>query len=289
MNSKSLISFITAAEEGSFSKAALKLYLSVPAIKEQIDSLEEELQFKLFFRTNQGIKLTEEGVKFLSFSKDVLLSFDNEIQKLKRISEKKAKTINIGHNTVHIFDPLYYDAVSLFKKKNSNIDIHLTEAEFFSTEKYDLFLGTVKNRTKFINTNLLCRLPVQCLIPKSSPLSGKKSVTVSDLSSLDLLLPPQNLIAEVSDLIDQLLAHHIAITFLSNFQNKHQYLQRAIVYQQCSLIIGHETQLHNSVCQLPLEGYFFDYYIYSDALEEKPAVIAYVSSLQNYYKIHHPF
>ena len=43
MNPKQLHCFITAAQEGSFSKAAKKLYLSQQALSKTIDKLEEEL------------------------------------------------------------------------------------------------------------------------------------------------------------------------------------------------------------------------------------------------------
>ena len=51
MNPKQLHCFITAAQEGSFSKAAKKLYLSQQALSKTIDKLEEELDVVLFDRS----------------------------------------------------------------------------------------------------------------------------------------------------------------------------------------------------------------------------------------------
>ena len=55
MNPKQLHCFITAAQEGSFSKAAKKLYLSQQALSKTIDKLEEELDVPLFIRGVAGL------------------------------------------------------------------------------------------------------------------------------------------------------------------------------------------------------------------------------------------
>lgn len=63
-----LETFITAAEEGSFSKAAEKGHITPTAVIKQINALESHLGFPLFLRTHRGIILTEAGT---SLYKDV--------------------------------------------------------------------------------------------------------------------------------------------------------------------------------------------------------------------------
>ena len=53
-----LTAFVCAADCGSFTKAAEKLYLSPTAVMKQINTLESHLQLQLISRTNQGIRLT---------------------------------------------------------------------------------------------------------------------------------------------------------------------------------------------------------------------------------------
>lgn len=53
------------ARQGSVKRAAEKLYISQQALSESIRSLEAELEFQLFQRTNRGIILTEKGEMFL--------------------------------------------------------------------------------------------------------------------------------------------------------------------------------------------------------------------------------
>lgn len=55
----------TIAQQGSIKVAAEKLYISQQALSESVQSLEAELEFQIFRRTNRGIIVTEQGEKFL--------------------------------------------------------------------------------------------------------------------------------------------------------------------------------------------------------------------------------
>jgi len=61
MYNKLLDTFIAAAECGSFSATARKLYISPSAVSQKITELETELGVPLFHRTTQGVDLTEQG------------------------------------------------------------------------------------------------------------------------------------------------------------------------------------------------------------------------------------
>lgn len=69
--------FCVIAENGSFSKAAEKLYISQPAITQTIKKLEEQLGGKLFYRNNNGVVLTEEGKHLYEYIKDSMEVIEN--------------------------------------------------------------------------------------------------------------------------------------------------------------------------------------------------------------------
>lgn len=61
MNLKQLEYFISVAELGSFSKAALVLEVAQPALSRQVRALETELRETLLLRTGRGVGMTEAG------------------------------------------------------------------------------------------------------------------------------------------------------------------------------------------------------------------------------------
>ncbi len=76
MYSIQLETFLYAAQMGSFSRAADKLYISPNAVLKQINSLEERLGVKLFTRTHRGIELTEGG-KILYKEAEFIINYCN--------------------------------------------------------------------------------------------------------------------------------------------------------------------------------------------------------------------
>ena len=57
MDSKNLKYFIAVAQYGSISQAAKAMYISQPQLSHIIKSIEEEIGFPLFQRTNQGSRV----------------------------------------------------------------------------------------------------------------------------------------------------------------------------------------------------------------------------------------
>ena len=72
MNTIQLECFVTVAEYLNFSKASTVLKMSQPAVSHQIQSLEKELDVKLFNRTSKNVTITPEGVLFLADAQLIL-------------------------------------------------------------------------------------------------------------------------------------------------------------------------------------------------------------------------
>ena len=68
------------AKQRSFSGAAKALYVTQPAISHQINSLEEELQVKLFKRDTHNVSLTSDGEKFCEYAQKIVDSIDDLFQ-----------------------------------------------------------------------------------------------------------------------------------------------------------------------------------------------------------------
>lgn len=92
-----LDTFVAVAEQGSFSKAAEKLYITPTAVMKQINALEAHLGFPLFFRTNHGLAMTAAGENFLQDAKYILDYSARAIESARKINaEESNKPIRIG-------------------------------------------------------------------------------------------------------------------------------------------------------------------------------------------------
>ena len=74
--------FIAVVEQGSFSKAAKKFYLSQSAISQQITQLENEIGVILFDRSGYKPKLTNQGKVF--YEGCLKLQLDNTFKLLMK-------------------------------------------------------------------------------------------------------------------------------------------------------------------------------------------------------------
>lgn len=87
MDIKRLRTFVTVADPGTVSKAALRLRISQSALSRQIADLEYECGFRLFDRIGRRLFLTTRGEQLLGDCRGVLGQMDSlgeRIEQLKR-------------------------------------------------------------------------------------------------------------------------------------------------------------------------------------------------------------
>ena len=87
MDLRRLRAFVTVAERGSVSKAALRLHISQPGLSRQLQELQQELGLRLFDRVGRRLVLTAEGEQLLGGCRNLLghaSSLSEQAQLLKR-------------------------------------------------------------------------------------------------------------------------------------------------------------------------------------------------------------
>jgi len=131
--------FLAAAQTGSFSQAAQKLYLTQPAVSKWIAKLERELGSKLFVRQGSGVKLTEEGELLIDGWKHMLNVFDDTLGALDRRAGKK-RTLRVGILTQLRFVHAISDIQRRFTERYPDVDVVL-EAYDFKELRYHLLNG----------------------------------------------------------------------------------------------------------------------------------------------------
>ncbi len=88
MKIEQIIYFVKIARSGSISLTAEQVHISSPAISVAVSDLENELGVKLFHRTRQGMRLTEQGRNLLAEAEKILEAWEN--LKIKAQLERSA-------------------------------------------------------------------------------------------------------------------------------------------------------------------------------------------------------
>ena len=174
--------FKEAAEAGSVSKAAEKLYISAPAVSKSIKKLEEELGVDLFERTKNSLVLNEAGKTAL---KDVELLLSMEEKLINDLSQYSALQNSLVIGTAH--PSMIRFLAPSFSMARPDITIH-TKVQPEEQNVKDVLNGSV-DVAVLINEAEPGEIEDisfmhECLmlyVPYSHPFTGEKSLCVKDL------------------------------------------------------------------------------------------------------------
>ena len=126
MNQRQLQYILTVAEEGSFSAAAQKLYISQPSLSQYVQKIEEELDIKLFERT-KPLRLTYAGELYVETARNIIFEEDALLKKLADVKDCKIGKLVIG-TTPYCAAWILPPVVKKFYESNPGISICIHEA-----------------------------------------------------------------------------------------------------------------------------------------------------------------
>lgn len=135
------------AVEKSFTKAAEVLYISQPALSQQIQRLEKNLNLLLINRENQKISLTKSGKIILDYSERILALSEECCRVLMDFQKEESSKLTIGSSFTlgHSFLP---KIIELFRKNYPQIDLEIildsTIAIFQGVKDQEIDLGFVR-------------------------------------------------------------------------------------------------------------------------------------------------
>jgi len=116
--------FCEVAKSQSFSKAAVALYMTQPAVSQAIMQLERELEMRLFTRTPKGVVLTNEGKLLFEYISSAMNLINTGEKKLAEIKNLMAGELRIGvGDTISRYFLLPY--LEKFHNLHSNIKLKI--------------------------------------------------------------------------------------------------------------------------------------------------------------------
>ncbi len=124
MELRHLRSFLTVAQEQSFTKAAEKLFTAQPSLSQQIKDLEQEVGVSLFDRSSRKVMLTDEGQAFLIYAEKSLDNAKRAIAAARQVAHQKSNQIHIGFLNVAELKVMP-NILAKLKQNSPDLKIHL--------------------------------------------------------------------------------------------------------------------------------------------------------------------
>lgn len=219
--------FLAVAEEGSLTKAAERLLIAQPPLSRQIHDLEDELGEKLFIRKNNGVVLTEAGVRFRQYASQIVALSDRSVEDIKDmrgglkgilyLAAVEARAPQILSGWIGDFARKYPKVEYNLWNGNTDDVVHrvrngLSEIGIITApyDQEELFGIEVYKE------------PWAAIIPESHPLAkkGGASVRLEDLADQGLLIPSRSSrLKEIEDWFAPLDKEPIIRCRLAHMQN----------------------------------------------------------------------
>ena len=195
--------FLEVARERNISKAAKHLHISQPTLSKQLKDLEQELDKKLFVRTNYFIKLTEEGMLLKKRAEEILELVDKTTDEFKALDEINGGDIHIGcaeskdlQSFIHILKQLqsHYPHIRfhLYSSATDAVDERLDRGLLdFAIIAQDV------DSTKYNFLKIPSANQWGIIARKDMPLAHKEKIYIQDLLDVPLICSRQSLQADL--------------------------------------------------------------------------------------------
>jgi len=188
--------FVTVAELGTVSKAALRLRIAQPALSRQLIDLEHELGLRLFDRVGRRLLLTGEGEQLLSGCRVLLNSASAVTEQAQLLRHGDTGVLKIAGSPQHIESELSQflhryaerypkDEVKISEGTGSEILTLLERGEIHLGQN---LLHAVKLDERHYGSLPLGSVELLAVCHPSMPLGRRRTIEVARLGAFPLLL-----------------------------------------------------------------------------------------------------
>lgn len=218
MNDKMIETFDAVVSEGSFAKAAERLFCSNVTVMNQINMLENETGVVLFNRTNHGARLTAAGRIFYEDMRRVTEMIDHSVNRARQAAASGRKIIRIGTS---ILRPCR-EITDIWK----NISDYHPEFQIMLIPFSDdpAVLGSVLDENSGIdciaapcdssewqrkyNVEPLFQMPCMIGVPSRHRLAHRKKLTWDDLRGESIMIMKQGISSTLGELRKKISDEH---------------------------------------------------------------------------------
>ena len=141
--------FVTVAEVGTVSKAAVRLHVAQPALSRQIANLEHDLGLRLFDRVGRRLMLTGEGEQLLEDCRHLLSSAESLRERARLLVGGETGTLNVAASPQFI-EAVLAGFLHRYRERYPNVHVKVVEAIAWSDT-----LGMLERGEIHLGQNLL--------------------------------------------------------------------------------------------------------------------------------------
>ncbi|MCC4585658.1 LysR family transcriptional regulator [Xanthomonas melonis] len=207
---KPLRAFCQTVRLGSVSRAAEALFVSQPAVTQQLQALERDLGVALFERSGRRLAPSREGQLLY----DMALPLVENLDGLEASFREKVRGLDAGELTIAANSStilyLLPRIVENFRARHPDVRLTLHNAisadgtDLLREDAVDLAVGSMLDVPADLSYAPVYRFEQLLITPPDHPLARKASVSLQDLSPFPLILPPRRQVTyRLVDLIFQ--------------------------------------------------------------------------------------
>jgi LysR family transcriptional regulator, transcriptional activator of the cysJI operon len=185
-------SFLSVCKNKSYTKAAVELCITQPAVTQHIKSLEKQYNCRLLDYQNRQLRLTKAGQLFYKYSQNAKANEKIIAQQLEEVGKenktlKFAATLTIGEFTIA---PILGDFIKTFKEYDITMYVDNTEKVLKMLQEGDISFAMVEGLfNKADYENILYKNADFILVsPVGHPLVSKDDVCLDDLKNETIIV-----------------------------------------------------------------------------------------------------
>ncbi len=284
--------FIKVVDNGSFSKAAEKLFISPTAVIKQMNLLESTVGVPLLYRTNHGIRLTDAGISFYSDAKEILNCTDAAVLRAQKIVHENTHVIHVGSSLLNPCKVLL-DIWNSIREQYPQFKIKIIHFEDEPDTQQKIYLNLDKsfdilivpkvigNWSRDFEVLKLGEYRFSFAVSIRHRLAQKKVLSLADLHGEQLIVVKRNTSGLIDRIGDFIMEHHPEIQIVEGPQNySMDVFNRCEQGNEVLLTLDAWDSVHPSLLTIPSDMDFVCPYGLLYSLKSSTAVFEFIQILK---------
>lgn len=188
---------VAIADEGSFSRAAMRLGTTQPAVSQLLKRLEDLAGHRLVKRNRSSVCFTAMGEEVLLQARQALLAVDRALAATERSLRGETGRLRLGLSAPSLYGGIPA-LIRRFRAERPGVALEISIVPSTSqpaallADHVDVTFGTFEHRQDAVTQHILGEEAMRIVLPRWHRLSGMERISLSDLRDDAWILPPRD-------------------------------------------------------------------------------------------------